>query len=168
MRWNLVVSTWMRCDEKLSVAEYCGQRMYETLAIVALVTRHCSVERHDTAAYWLCSLVAGQFYVYCKGPGSPFVASAMASLPVTRRFVGLDIFIPASALRMSVCRNLHYGAAQLQAAGGDKLLGATPRSLHSVPKYAQHGTRPPGEQNGWSLSILLLSHAIRAPTNQPV
>jgi len=158
----------MRCGVKLLVTEYCGQRMYETLAIVALVTTHCSMERHDTTAYWLCPLVAGRFYVRCKGPGSPFVAGAMANLPVVRRFVGLEIFIRASALRMSVCRNMQYGAAQLQAAGADKQLGATPRSLHSVPKYAQHGARPPRQQNGWSLSILLLSHAIRAPTNQPV
>jgi len=158
----------MRCGVKLSVAEYCGQRMYETLAIVAFVTRHFGVERHDTAAYWLCPLVAGQFYVCCKGPGSPLATSAMAHLPVIKRFVGLEIFIRASALRMSVCRNMQYGAAQLQAAGADKLLPATPRSLHSVPKYAQHGTRPPGQQNGWSLSILLLSHAIQAPTEQPV
>ena len=158
----------MRCGVKLSVAQYCGQRMYETLAFVALVTRHFDVEWHYTAAYWLCSLVAGQFYVCCKGPGSQFVASAIGDIPVIRRFVGLKIFIGASALRMSVCRNMQYSAAQLQAAGADKLLRATPRSLHSVPKYAQHGTRPPGEQNGWSLSILLLSHAIRAPTKQPV
>jgi len=158
----------MRCGVKLSVAEYCGQRMYETLAIVALVTRHFGVERHDTAAYWLYPLVAGRFYVCCKGPGSPLVAGAMANLPVIRRFVGLKIFIGASALRMSVCRNMPDGTGHLQAAGADKLLGATPRSLHSVPKYAQHGMRPPRQQNGWSLSILLLSHAIRAPTKQPV
>jgi len=136
----------MRCGVKLSVAEYCGLRAYETLASVALVTRHLCVERHDTAAYWLCPLVAGRFYVCRKGPGSPFVAGAMTNLPVVRRFVGLKIFIPASALRMSVCRNMPDGTGQLQAVGADKLLRATPRSLHSVPKYAHHEMRPPGNK----------------------
>jgi len=87
----------MRCGVKLSVAEYCGQRMYKTLAIVALVTRHSSVERYDTAAYRLCTLVAGQFYVCRKGPGSPFVASTIGDLPSSGRLVRMKI------LHSSVC-----------------------------------------------------------------